>query len=160
MVKIGSLSAAVLKNHMTKCRCCLKAFGNTKRQHKITKTVEIRYFELTNLEVNEYSEEVLNLNKKPSIKTLSFQLKVLPEYSNTICDSCNEELKRISEFRAQIIFKQTCLQNHVDSKVECQEFVTVKVEPEVEAAFMEENLFDPVVAETEVFEDLVQGEIE
>lgn len=76
---------------------------------------------------------------------------VQPGYSNNICDACNVELKRISEFRRDLIFKQACLDQLVASEEShVEEFVKIKVEPEVVEGV---NDVDPVIIKSEVFDE-------
>lgn len=41
-----------LDNHLIKCRCCLKEFHDEDIQIKITRIVEERFLNLTQMEVN------------------------------------------------------------------------------------------------------------
>jgi hypothetical protein len=83
------------------------------------------------------------------------QLKILPNYSNAICVPCNKELKRISEYRNELIFKQKCLAEHVEVEAHQKKFVKIKVEPDLEAfdALEDINNLDPVVIKSEIFDD-------
>jgi hypothetical protein len=49
------------------------------------------------------------------------QLKTSDAYSNVICESCNNELRSISAFRKDLIFKQTHLYGFVEGYVENEE---------------------------------------
>jgi hypothetical protein len=48
-------------------------------------------------------------------------LKTSDAYSNVICESCNNELRSISAFRKDLIFKQTHLYGFVEGYVENEE---------------------------------------
>jgi Zinc-finger associated domain (zf-AD) len=93
-------------NHLVKCRTCLKQFEIDDTQIKITPIVQLRFQEFTQI-----------------------QLKVTSEnFSNVICENCNNELRRISSFRKELIHKQMNLYDLYDDKSDPQEYFEIKLE--------------------------------
>lgn len=97
-------------NHLYKCRTCLKQFEIDDTQIKITAIVQLRFQELTQIQLKNTSEN----------------------FSNVICENCNNELRRISGFRKDLIHKQKNLYELYDEKVESEGYHEIKVEPEPE----------------------------
>jgi hypothetical protein len=59
------------------------------------------------------------------------QLKTVSEnFSNVICENCNNELRRISSFRKDLIHKQKSLYELYEDKNESQDYLEIKLEPE------------------------------
>jgi hypothetical protein len=65
-----------LDEHVNKCRCCLESLDDEDEIFPITKTIEDRFFELTNI-----------------------QLLDDDDLSKNICQFCNNQLRDISAFR-------------------------------------------------------------
>jgi hypothetical protein len=73
----------LLDNHQNKCRCCFKELSSDESKHKISKIVQTRFFELTQIEL----KKSINL-------------------SDLICDLCNNDLEGFSSLRRDYITKQ------------------------------------------------------
>lgn len=125
-------------NHESKCRLCFKQFGSDEHRMQITKPVEKRFRELTNLDVNK-NENCL----KNCINNCLFQLKVLDGLSRKICVVCNFQLKEFCNFKRTIVDSQKGLlkffarsrkfkqeKSEINIKTELDDSV-IKFEPEV-----------------------------
>jgi Zinc-finger associated domain (zf-AD) len=93
-------------NHLTKCRTCLSQFEIDDMQIKITPIVQLRFQELTQIQLKVTSDNL----------------------SNVICETCNSELRRISNFRKELIHKQVNLYELQDVKNDPQEYFEIKLE--------------------------------
>lgn len=121
-----------LDNHLTKCRCCLKEFDDEDIQIKITRIIEERYLNFTELKVN--NKHNLGIN----VWVLCyFQLKLTDSYSHVICESCNNDLRNYALLKKDLVFKQLALIQFVEGDEEIQtepaehfEEVPVKAEQE------------------------------
>lgn len=114
-------------NHLLKCRCCLREFDAEDTQIKITEIVEIRFQEITQIEVN------IALHSGVVVHILFFQLKSSEQFSNVVCESCNKKLRTMHHFRNDIVFKQKQLYLITQQTKNTSAEVEIKLEPEQEA---------------------------
>lgn len=88
----------------------LQDFEIDDTQIKITSIVQIRFEELTNIAVRKFFNRICFGDEK----MIYLQLKTIEAYSNVICEACNNELRSISEFRKDLVFKQKNLYAFVE----------------------------------------------
>lgn len=98
----------MLNNHRSKCRCCFEELSLNEIPVKITKSIQLKFLALTQLEL------------KPS-----------ESFSKHICECCSRELDAYYGFKQKLVEKQKKLYEMFKSlvKSDCNEEVFVKAEP-------------------------------
>lgn len=87
------LPESFLNDHLIKCRCCFKHFSDDNQQVRISRLVESRFFEVTQIELK------MSRTKK---------------YSEFICQLCDNDLEGFVQFRNDAIQKQKILYEVID----------------------------------------------
>lgn len=91
-------------DHRNKCRCCLRDFDEDDDvQIKLTKMVQNRFLELTQLKVRNFLQLEIRL------RLFFFQLEVSDSYSSVTCEQCCNKLREFSVWRKELVEKQLCL---------------------------------------------------
>jgi hypothetical protein len=75
-----------LKNHESKCRSCFKSLNKRGKHIQITEDIEKRFYSVTQI-----------------------HLKSSSNYSNQICANCDKELSDFTEFKSNLVQRQTKL---------------------------------------------------
>lgn len=85
-----------LEDHLNKCRCCFRALMDQQKSVKITKSIEEKFFSLTQIQV------LIKIFILPYLINLfppPLQLVESNDFSKAICILCDNDLEVFSNFR-------------------------------------------------------------
>lgn len=132
------------EDHLERCRLCLKLIGESDIIYKVSESTKIKFEKLTSHEIE------LNISQNL--------------FSPLICVACNRDLNKYSNFRDELIRKQSKLYEIVfGGKFEEQEEITdehelVQEDVAVQEVEEDENLLDECTIQ-EVNEEILDEEM-